>query len=1497
MKIIARVKALLAAVCAVVGFTVLATPEEDAIAAFKSEVGAAWDQAAAVGVPDAGFGVACEDYTDKESFIDDQASDYIEEDLPAAMIDEYRIQYVLQLNKCTAIGGAAKAVDEAVGQLTDPSQAVKDIAQNAKNGINALYAGINGYSTVEAAKTAAKAISDPAIQAINVQVAREAALKQFREAVGAAWDNALAAGVTAGEIAIVCEGYTGKVTFLDDYEASANEEALTVDYINGQKAAYVGELNRLAAIAKAKKDLADAWDEAAAAGVDFEATKDNWDGCTTKDAFIANFVESANDEKEIFTPEYIAKQVESYKWFFKMEAGAAALGKAWDAAAAAGVDFEATSDDWEGCTTKEAFIDNFRESAKDDQEFFTPEMIQKQVEYYQWLFELESGVAALEKAWDAAAAAGVDFEATKDLWDGCTTKEAFIDNFRESARDEDFPAELIQAKVRHYVQQLGKAALDAAWDKAEADGVDFEATSDNWDGCTTKAAFLENFDGSIADEPDYFTTGVIQATVDNYLRLFAMETGKVALAAAWDDAETAGVDFVATKDNWDGCTTKDAFLENFEESVKGEPEIFTPAYIQATVDNYLSLFAMETAKAEIATAWDRAAAAGVDFEATKDTWEGCTDKASFIENFEGMLEEASVDEIKAQAAFYVAELNRLAAIEEGKAALDAAWDKAAAASVDFEETKDNWEGCTTKEAFIENFVESAEGEKDVFTAEYIQAVVDNYLRLFDEAIAAAKDKAMKEALRELARKWIVAEGVGVDFEATKDDWEGCTTMSAFLENFAGMFAEEETATQIKAQAAFYYEKFDKYITEKLLAKYDCIVIVWNGGKLVGEEDPASLATNFTIYVSAESGYTVDDFAGYCKRAKGEAAGEYAINFVCTKMPEGFPQDKFDVQVGVFTIEEPAEKRLAAGKVTYPKAVKKSAFLKKKANATWKAKAKPCCVFTGWVPADGAPEAVAKHLAKFSWNELRDPKLKFKVGKSEKIRPKDVAATWAKIDEDEIFGMELTPSNLVVETLSHVKASAKGLPKGLKLSSKTLKVTGKPKKNGTFKVTVSVKNASGYTAKQKFSVKVSGKKVKSVFPADDFAMKGVPVMVWWDASLGSAKGSGVYALPKKLTLKATPKKGYAFAGWYWDPGFSDPVTTFVGRKDYRNASQKLVLKGPTYLFARFVEKTTKSDPITRLRYAGAGYCGADASVFAEGDTWYQGVKLPTNGCQVAFGSLTLPTVAAKGMPKGVKFDAKKLRFTGAPTKAGKYTLTITVKNKVGSMDVLKHKVTVVALPKWAVGNFDGYHMEEDATNGTFTAAVGSSGKVSGKTKGGLASTTFSASSFSGVSLGEDGVSLVYQADVKVQYKVGKKTYKQTDTLYLMENPETGLGVIGGGDVDGCGCVGIQRAWDRKDLAFPAFQTKPAVTFKPGNGLKLKFGSKGKVTVSGKVNGVKASGTTYVLPVAWRSTMTPNLLSQVPVYVAPTRNATGFCEVFDVLLTVGEDDKFISADSLR
>ena len=546
---------------------------------------------------------------------------------------------------------------------------------------------------------------------------------------------------------------------------------------------------------------------------------------------------------------------------------------------------------------------------------------------------------------------------------------------------------------------------------------------------------------------------------------------------------------------------------------------------------------------------------------------------------------------------------------------------------------------------------------------------------------------------------------------------------------------------------------------KVLVK-ECTVVVRNGGKLLGEPDPSYIATNFTIEVVGYD-YTADDFAGYCVRAKGEAAGEYAVSFRFTRIPDGFDESDITVLPGAFTITD----------------------------------------------------------------------------------SEDIVAQWAAADR-----------------------------------------------------------AAGY-------------------PANGYAH----VRLGCDPTMGKVKGEKVYKLKydkktgvssAKVSISATAAKGYVFAGWYLDPGFSQPATFWTGSgksakpKDYREASQSMTVTDNTYLFARFVEKTTTADPISWLRYAGAGYCGADASWLAEEETWYQGVALPTNGCAVAFGSLSLPTVTVSGLPAGVKFDKTTCRFTGVPTAASTekkpfFTVKVTVKNKSGANDVLVKNVYVKPLPAWAVGSFDGYHMEEGVTNGTFAATVGKTGKVSGKTKGGLADTSFSAKNFSEV-FTLDGTNLIYAVDVTVSYKdpSTKKTVKQVDTLYLMEDAWTGLGTIGGGDEDGCGSVGVQCAWDRKDLAYPAFDTKNGgagikTPLEFNNGLKLKFGAKGKVTVSGVVPGdnlspVKASGTTYVLPLLWTDEGYTNLVSQTCVYVAPKKNlATGFCEVYDLMLEAEESGTKIEA----
>ena len=508
-----------------------------------------------------------------------------------------------------------------------------------------------------------------------------------------------------------------------------------------------------------------------------------------------------------------------------------------------------------------------------------------------------------------------------------------------------------------------------------------------------------------------------------------------------------------------------------------------------------------------------------------------------------------------------------------------------------------------------------------------------------------------------------------------------------------------------------------------------------------------------------------------------------------------------------------------------------------------------------------------------------------------------------IEAECIGKVALTATALEVESKSKVTAKLQGLPSGLKFDAKTLAISGTPKKDGTYTVKVSLKNAAGYTYKQSFLVTVAEGAVADVLAGDDVERTGVALALSCDETKGQMKGAGVYALAynkklgimsKSVTVSATPAKGYVFAGWYMDAGYTTPANVLLENKngkvrDYRESYQLIVLTEPTILYARFVAATTKADPITWLRYAGAGYCGADAGYLAETETWYQGVALPTNGCTVVFDSLSLPTVSVKGLPSGVKFDSSTNRFTGAPTKAGVFTVVISVKNKSGATDKLEKTVEVAELPAWMVGNFDGFHAVEGQPTGTLTATVAAkTGKISGKIVGGLRAGSFAAASFADVTRTEDG-SLVYSADVVVKAcdPETAKTVQTTNRLVFAENAVTGLGVIGGEIGNGRTVEAVQRAWSRKDLTFPTFTTKPGVTLDLGNGATLKFGAKGVVKVAGIVDGAVVTGSTYVLPATWSKEDPLVLTAQTVVYGAPKKSiGTAFCAVYDLVFTVDE-----------
>ncbi len=257
-------------------------------------------------------------------------------------------------------------------------------------------------------------------------------------------------------------------------------------------------------------------------------------------------------------------------------------------------------------------------------------------------------------------------------------------------------------------------------------------------------------------------------------------------------------------------------------------------------------------------------------------------------------------------------------------------------------------------------------------------------------------------------------------------------------------------------------------------------------------------------------------------------------------------------------DDPMPPTMDCGVVTPPKSLMVGAAL------TWKAKAQPGYVFAGWEWVNGTPTEAFLALSE---NERRNPTLKIKV--ANEMQSADLVATWARIDEDRIQSVELTSSGLAVACKSYVTASVSGLPSGLKFNKKTLAITGVAKKDEMKVVKVSVKNASGYTWKENWALTVIGGEMTRIEAVPgSHTTAGTPVEVWGDAQLGAVKGSKVYVVGKKASIKATPAKGCIFLGWYEDAGFTKPATWLP--KGPRTASQSVVVTGELRLFARFVE---------------------------------------------------------------------------------------------------------------------------------------------------------------------------------------------------------------------------------------------------------------------------------------------------------------------------------------
>ncbi len=219
---------------------------------------------------------------------------------------------------------------------------------------------------------------------------------------------------------------------------------------------------------------------------------------------------------------------------------------------------------------------------------------------------------------------------------------------------------------------------------------------------------------------------------------------------------------------------------------------------------------------------------------------------------------------------------------------------------------------------------------------------------------------------------------------------------------------------------------------------------------------------------------------------------------------------------------------------------------------------------------------------------------------------------------------------------------KGLPPGLKFTAKALDVKatktapaahyaantvyGTPTKSGVYAATFTVTTAGKHTASTNVTFTVLDRAAGESF-----------LKVACDATMGKATGAGIYAAGKKVTLKATPQKGYVFAGWHDEGG-----TPLVGDADYRSPSFPYVATGvDTTVRAEFVP--VEEDASLELLVDDVYYTSGE-------------FDLP-----LAVNSISLPKIAVSGLPPGIRFDAKANRISGTATKPGTYTVTAKLTN--------------------------------------------------------------------------------------------------------------------------------------------------------------------------------------------------------------------------------------------
>lgn len=231
-----------------------------------------------------------------------------------------------------------------------------------------------------------------------------------------------------------------------------------------------------------------------------------------------------------------------------------------------------------------------------------------------------------------------------------------------------------------------------------------------------------------------------------------------------------------------------------------------------------------------------------------------------------------------------------------------------------------------------------------------------------------------------------------------------------------------------------------------------------------------------------------------------------------------------------------------------------------------------------------------------------------------------------------------------------------------------------------------------------------------------------------------------------------------------------------------------------------------------------------------------------------------TVKVSGLPTGMKYTSKTGLVSGFPKKAGQYKVKVIATCKGEEKKTVTFAVRVDDAPSWLVGDYVGL-VTVDGVTSLATLKVSTAGKVSFKCKCGGRSRTFSCAGFASEETG------AYTALPSAKISSVVRTFS-----ICLENRSAAL--VGGRL--------LQKPWSRKDITAPKIRKTIKTTY---GDLSVKISTKGKASFSGKVNGVRVSGSSQVV-----ASFDGQGIAQLvlPIALDAKKNFSGIFEWVDVQL---------------